>query len=234
MQLRNKIAIVTGAASGVEKAIANLYAKEGAKVAVSDPDPAGAKDTAAEIEANGGTAIALKTNVAKEDDIQILIDKTVNTFGSVDILVNSSGIMESFCPVTDITDDLWNRVFAFNTTSVMRSTRKVLPIFIDKGFGVIINIVSTAGLRSDVLDATYTASQNAIIGFTKNVGFQYAKRGIRCNAIALGNTTADLSLNPSAEQLREVATVALFLASDDGIFINSNVLVVEKGWLVYK
>lgn len=146
MRLQNKVAIVTGAASGMGKAIAALYAKEGAKVVVADIHLEAAETVAGEIKSGGGEALAVKANVADESDIQNLIDTTVKTYGTVDILVNNAGIMDNFEPAGDIEDDSWNRIFAVNTTSVMRATRKVLPIFLAKQQGVIINVASAGGL----------------------------------------------------------------------------------------
>jgi NAD(P)-dependent dehydrogenase (short-subunit alcohol dehydrogenase family) len=129
MRLNNKVAVVTGAASGMGKAIAVLYAKEGAKVVVSDINIEAANQTVDEIKTNGGEAIAVLANVANEAEVQNLIDAAVNTYGTLDILVNNAGIMDNFEPAGDIEDDKWERIFAINTTSVMRATRKVLPIF---------------------------------------------------------------------------------------------------------
>ncbi|MBU3179194.1 SDR family oxidoreductase [Clostridium estertheticum] len=252
MKLKEKIAIVTGAASGIGKCIAILYAKEGANVVVSDIDLEGAKATVAEIEANGGSAMAVLTNVAKEEDIQNLIDITVKTYGTVDILVNNAGIMDNMAAAADVTDELWDRVFAVNTTSVMRATRKVLPIFLTKGVGVIINMVSVGGLRGGTAGAAYTASKHAVMGFTKNTGFQYAKEGIRCNAIApgpiktnivssMGNVNkrgaaicnTGMILSPRLGEPEEIAGAALFLATDDSRFVNGTVLTVDGGWTAY-
>jgi NAD(P)-dependent dehydrogenase (short-subunit alcohol dehydrogenase family) len=252
MKLKEKVAVVTGAASGMGKAIAILYAKEGARVIVSDIDLPGAKATVEEIKANGGSAIAVQTDVAKEEDIQNLINTAVDTYGTVDILVNNAGIMDNFEPAADIVDAKWERIFAVNTTSVMRSTRKVLPIFLAKGAGVIINIASAGGLNGSRAGAAYTASKHAVIGFTKNVGFQYSIKGIRCNAIAPGavetnigktitapnefgvsRASAGLSLNPRAGKPEEIAGAALFLASDDSSFVNGAALVVDGGWTAY-
>jgi NAD(P)-dependent dehydrogenase (short-subunit alcohol dehydrogenase family) len=146
MRLENKVAVVTGAASGMGKAIATLYAQEGAKVVVSDINLEAANATVDEIKTNGGEAVAVLANVAKEADIQNLIDTAVNTFGTLDILVNNAGIMDNFEPAGEIEDDKWERIFAINTTSVMRATRKALPIFIEKQNGVIINVASAGGL----------------------------------------------------------------------------------------
>lgn len=252
MKLQGKVAVVTGAASGIGKAIAIRFAVEGAKVIASDLNVEGTKETVAIIEADGGTAVGVLTDVAKEEDVQKMIDTAVNTYGTVDILVNNAGIMDNMAAVGDVTDELWDRVFAVNTTSVMRSTRKVLPIFQAKGAGVIINVASIGGVRGSIAGATYTAAKHAVIGLTKNTGFQYAKEGIRCNAIApgaietnIGSTMTNLNqrgaqicgtgicLNPRFGQPEEIAWAALFLASDDSSFVNGAVLTVDGGWTAY-
>lgn len=252
MRLNGKVAIVTGAASGIGKAIATRYGKEGASVIVSDIDLDGAKATVAEIESGGGKAIAVNTDVSKEEDIKNMIDTAVSTYGTVDILVNNAGIMDSFEPAADISDAKWDKVLSVNITSVMRATRKVLPIFLSKGSGVIINIASVGGLHGGRAGAAYTASKFAVVGFTKNVGFQYALKGIRCNAIApggvetnIGNSIKEpnefgysrslpgLSLNPRFGKPEEIAGVALFLASDDASFVNGAIFVADAGWTAY-
>lgn len=252
MRLQNKVAVVTGAASGMGKAIAILYAKEGAKVVVSDINLDAANGTIEEIKAGGGEAIAVKTNVAVEADIQTLIDTTVNTYGTVDILVNNAGIMDNFEPAGDIQDDQWEKIFAVNTTSVMRATRKVLPVFLEKKAGVIINVASAGGLFGARAGAAYTATKHAVVGFTKNTGFMYAKEGIRCNAIApggvetnigstmthinefgMGRIQAGLALNPRNGKPEEIAGLALFLASDEASFVNAAVVTADGGWTAY-
>ncbi|MGF7047255.1 NAD(P)-dependent dehydrogenase (short-subunit alcohol dehydrogenase family) [Paenibacillus sp. DS2015] len=252
MRIKDKVAVVTGAASGMGKAIALLYAKEGAKVVVSDLNLDGANVTVEEIKSNGGTAIAVKANVAVEEDIQRLIDTTVSTYGTVDILVNNAGIMDNFEPAGDIEDDNWERIFAINTTSVMRSTRKVLPIFLEKGNGVIVNIASAGGLFGARAGAAYTASKHAVVGFTKNTAFMYAQKGIRCNAIAPGGVETNIgssmtninpfgasrqqlgmAINPRMGKAEEIATVALFLASDDSSFVNGQIIAADSGWSAY-
>lgn len=249
MKLAGKTAVVTGAASGMGKAIAELYAKEGAKVIVSDINEEGAKKVAADIIAAGGTAQAVKTNVASLQDIEALIDTAVSTYGTLDILVNNAGVMDNFEPAAEIAEEQWERVFAINTTSVMRSTRKALSVFLEKGQGVIINIASIGGLNGARAGAAYTASKHAVIGFTKNTGFMYAKQGIRCNAIAPGavetniaasmtnisqfgaeRTQPGLAANPRPGKPEEIAQAALFLASDDSSFINGTVIVADGGW----
>lgn len=133
MKLEGKVAVVTGAASGMGKAIAQVFAKEGAKVIVADLNIAGAEQVAEEIVKNGGTAKAIEVNVAKLADIENMIDTAVNEFGTLDILVNNAGIMDGFEPVGDISEEKWDLIFDVNTKAVMRSMRKAVPIFWKKG-----------------------------------------------------------------------------------------------------
>jgi NAD(P)-dependent dehydrogenase (short-subunit alcohol dehydrogenase family) len=252
MKLQNKVAVVTGAGSGMGKAIAILYAKEGAKVIAADINLETLNKVVGEITTNSGVATAIMADVAKEQDVQNMIDMAVNTYGTLDILVNNAGIMDNFVPAADVTDELWEKVFAVNSTGPMRATRRALPIFIKKGSGIIINIASAGGLFGSRAGAAYTASKHAVIGLTKNVGFQYAKLGIRCNAIAPGavNTNigstinapnkfgmeramAGINLNPRVGEPEEIAKIALFLACDDSSLINGTVITADLGWTAY-
>ncbi|MBC1794992.1 SDR family oxidoreductase [Listeria booriae] len=251
-KLAGKVAVVTGAASGMGRQIAELYAKEGAKVVVADIQLEEAQKTVDEIKANNGEALAVVANVMKEEDIQAMIDKAVETYGTLDILVNNAGIMDNFVPAGEVTDELWDRVFAINTTGVMRTTRKAISIFEKQGNGVIVNIASAGGLFGSRAGAAYTASKHAVVGFTKNVGFQYANKNIRCNAIAPGavNTNIGTTLyapdefgqeramigmgtNPRVGEASEIAKVALFLGSDDSSFVNGTVITADAGWTAY-
>jgi NAD(P)-dependent dehydrogenase (short-subunit alcohol dehydrogenase family) len=198
MRLSGKVAIVTGAASGMGKAIAELFAAEGAKVVVSDLNLERASEVVRGIEEQGGSAIAIQGNVAVEEDVARLFDTTTHQFGTVDILINNAGIMDNFVPAGDLTDELWEKVFAVNTTGPMRTIRKALSIFTGKKAGVIVNIASAGGLFGSRAGAAYTASKHAVIGLTKNVGYQYASLGIRCNAIAPGGVKTNISASMTA------------------------------------
>ncbi|MFZ3578781.1 SDR family oxidoreductase [Virgibacillus sp. DJP39] len=249
MKLAGKVAIVTGAASGMGKAISVLYAKEGAKVILADLNSEGAEAVVDEIVSNGGTAKAVKVNVAELTDIETMIDTAVSEYGTLDILVNNAGIMDSMEPVGDITDEKWDLIFDINTKSVMRATRKAMPIFLEKGKGVIINTASTGGLNGAHAGAAYGASKHAVVGLTKNTGFMYAEKGIRCNAIAPGGVETNIgssikninefgasrtqrahAVMPRMGQPEEIATVALFLASDESSFVNGTVITADGGW----
>lgn len=249
MKLQEKTAVVTGAASGMGKAIAERFAAEGAKVIVADVNKQGAEEVAASITSEGGTAQAVEVNVTKADDIKNMVDAAVNAYGTLDILVNNAGIMDGMEAVGDISDEKWDLLFDINTKSVMRAIRYALPIFLEKEAGIIINTASTGGLNGAHAGAAYTASKHAVVGLTKNTGFMYADKGIRCNAIAPGavqtnisSTMKDVSefgasrtqktqsLIPRVGQAEEIANAALFLASDDASFINGTVLTADGGW----
>lgn len=249
MRLEGKVAIVTGAASGMGKAIAELYAQEGAKVVVSDVNVEGAEAVAAGIRDNGGTAVAIKTNVANLDDVNAMIDKAVSEYGTLDILVNNAGIMDNMAGIADVEDERWDLIFDINTKGVMRAIRKAMPIFLEKGKGVIVNTASTGGFSGAHAGLIYTASKHAVIGITKNTGFMYAQKGIRCNAIAPGATITNIASTmrninefgasrtqltqgviPRAGQPEEIAQVALFLASDESSFVNGAVIAADAGW----
>ena len=252
MRLQDKVAIVTGAASGMGKAIAEGYAKEGAKVVVSDMNLEGAKAVADAITANGGTAFAIDTNVTKDEDLQRLFDETIAQYGKLDVLVNNAGIMDGFEPVNEVQDARWDMIFAVNTTAVMKSMRIATDLFLKQGHGVIVNNISAGGLHGGRAGAAYTASKHAVVGLTKNTAFMFADKGIRCNGIAPGAVATNISasmtnvsqygvgkqqmgmgLNPRVGQPEEIANLAIFLASDDASFINGVVVTADGGWTTF-
>lgn len=252
MKLLNKVAIVTGAASGMGKAIAELYAKEGAKVVVSDYNFEGAEAVVAGIKAAGGEAIANRANVAELADIEAMIEAAKSTYGKLDILVNNAGIMDGMEPVGEISDERWDRIFAVNTRGVMQAMRIATNIFLEQGHGVIVNNISAGGLYGARAGAAYTASKHAVAGLTKNTGFMYANSGIRCNGIAPGGVATNIQSSmtdisqfgagrqmtggkamPRTGQPEEIAQLALFLGSDDSSFINGQVIAADAGWTAY-
>jgi NAD(P)-dependent dehydrogenase (short-subunit alcohol dehydrogenase family) len=218
---------------------------------VSDLQADTAAKTAEAIAAEGGQALAVAANVAEEHDVQHLIDETLKHFGRVDILVNNAGIMDDFVPAAEVSDELWHRVLAVNTTGPMRTMRKVLPLFTQQGQGVIINIASIGGLQGSRAGLSYTASKHALVGMSKNVAFQYAQLGVRCNVIAPGgiNTSIGEKMQPhpfGMEQAmsgiqgnkrqgepEEIATLAVFLGSDDASLLNGAVITADAGWTAY-
>ena len=252
MKLQSKVAIVTGAASGMGKAIAAGYASEGAQVVVSDLNLEGAQAVADSIVASGGEAFAIQTNVAKTEDLQVLFDETIAKYGKLDILVNNAGIMDGMEPVNEISDDRWDMIFAVNTTSVMKSMRIATNIFLEQGHGVIINNISVGGLNGGRSGAAYAASKHAVVGLTKNTAFMFSQKGIRCNGIAPGAVATNISqsmrniseygvaqqqkgstLIPRVGEPKEIAKLAIFLGSEDSSFINGQIITADAGWTSY-
>lgn len=249
MRLQGKVAIVTGAASGMGKAIALRFAEEGAKVIAADLNLEGVEATVKEIEQKDGDAKAIAVNVSKLEDVENMIDMAVETYGTLDVLVNNAGIMDRMEPVGDVKDENWDLILGVNVKGVMMAMRKAMPIFLEKEAGVIINTASTGGLNGAHAGATYTASKHAVVGLTKNTAFMYAEKGIRCNAIAPGAVETNImagvtdvhefgmsrtgrthSAVPRSGGPDEIADVALFLASDDSRFVNGHVVVADAGW----
>ena len=251
--LQDKIAVITGAASGIGKAIAMTYAKQGAKLVISDINLDGVKAVAQEITKKGGQAIAIKTDVAKKRDIDEMIDLAIDKYGKLDILVNNAGIMDNMQPVDEIDEATWRRIMDVNVFSVLFASKKAVQVFKKQANGgVIINIASVGGIRGSRAGVMYTASKHAVIGITKNIAYMYAKTGIRCNAIAPGGVNTNISscmTNPSQFGMgrvmegvansprmgepEEIAGPALFLASDQSSLVNGAVLVADGGWTAY-
>jgi NAD(P)-dependent dehydrogenase (short-subunit alcohol dehydrogenase family) len=249
MKLKDKVAVITGAGSGMGKEMAKLFAAEGAKVVAADLVPTGIEQVVAEITTAGGTATAVVANVAKQEDVEAMLNTAVNTYGRLDVLVNNAGIMDRVTPVADCSDELWNRVMAVNLNGPFYACRLAVPIMLKQGGGSIINTASVAGVRGGAAGVAYTSSKHAVLGLTKNIAAYYAKDGIRCNAICPGGVATAIGLggephaeglarlmkvaetSPRTAQPQEIATVALFLASDDASFVNGVALVADGGWV---
>jgi NAD(P)-dependent dehydrogenase (short-subunit alcohol dehydrogenase family) len=250
-KLENKTAIVTGAASGMGKAIAILFAQEGAKVALADLVQADIELVLEEIRKKGGTAIGIACDVSEEESIKHLVETTISELGGLDILVNNAGIMDNFIPLDRLGDGVWEKVIAVNVNGPFYASRLAVRHMLTKGKGVIVNIASIGGLFGSRAGLAYTASKHALVGMTKNIGFMYAKKGIRCNAIAPGGVNTNIMKNaqPDAEgavlcssgigsnprmgEPEEIAKTALFLASDDSSFITGTVITADGGWTAY-
>lgn len=253
-RLENKVSIVTGAGSGIGKAIALAFAAEGSKVVAADIDRKRLDVLQSEIEASGGEATTVVANMAKEEDIENMVRTATGKYGTLDLLVNNAGIMDHFQPVGEVENDIWQNVMKVNLDGPFKAMRAAIKIFLSKGSGNIINICSIGGIKGGVAGAAYTTSKYALVGLTKNTGYMYSKSGIRCNGIApgavqtniaetidMGKVTplvndrimAGMVLNPRTGAPNEIANAALFLASDDSSFVNAEILVVDGGWSAY-
>ncbi len=251
--LQGKVAVVTGGASGMGKAISLLFARQGAKVVVADMNLPGAEETVSEIEAAGGAAVAILTDVSKEPQTDAMIGLAVEKYGKLDILVNNAGIMDKNEAVGEVSRERWDLLWNVNTSSVLFASKKAVNTFLAQGTGGnIVNIASVGGLFGARAGVLYTASKHAVVGITRNTAYFYAEQGIHCNAIApggvntnIGSTMTGAHVFGTARTMKgmgvmvrmgeadEVAQAALFLASDAASFVNGAVLTVDGGWTAY-
>lgn len=244
MKLKDKVAIVTGSTSGMGRATALLFAREGAKVVITGRNEQRAKEVVNQIKNEGLEAIYVIVDTSKVEDVKMLVDKTIEAYGTIDILYNNAGSL-SVTPLQDITLEEWNSVFNVNLTSSLYLAQLVAPIMKSKGKGVIINTSSIAGFSAHLGLAAYVSSKHAMNGLTKSMAWELGPE-IRVNAIAPGLIdTAMVASLGSVEEVgaalipgsalkragkpEEIATVALFLASDDSSFIDGQVIRVDGG-----
>lgn len=254
MKLLDKVAIVTGASSGMGRDIAYYFAKEGANVLAVARRAERLAQLVEDTKEFEGKVVAFAADLGIKDNIEKMVDEAVKVFGKLDILVNNAGIMDDMSPVGEATEEMYDKVMNLNTKSVFLSMGKAVKYFETAGGGTIINIASIGGLKGGIAGAVYTASKHAVVGLTKNTGYMYAKKNIRCNAICPGAvsteiaasefmqnmnmkgaqlTGAGFALNPRTGEPSEIAKVAVFLAGDDSSFINGQCIAVDGGWTAY-
>lgn len=253
-KLSDKVAIVTGAASGIGRAAALGLAREGAAVLVADLNPEGASRVSREIEGQGGKAAPFRCDVSDETSVRHMIEAAVSGFGGLDILHNNAAnsdptLMGRDGAITEMELEVWDATFAVNTRGPMLGCKHAIPHMLERGGGAIINTSSASGLVGDLTRSAYAASKAGVDALTRQVATQYGKRGIRCNAIAPGVIhTPALEANVAAEQIalyegnhltprlgrpEDIAGMVVFLASDDGAFVTGQVLSVDGGLLAH-
>jgi NAD(P)-dependent dehydrogenase (short-subunit alcohol dehydrogenase family) len=248
MRLQNKVALITGSAGGMGQAAAELFAREGASVIVTDVAADAGEQTARTIREAGGKAIFVKANVANEDEVQHLVGEAIDAFGRIDVLYNNAGIMpDDDGSVTELTEATWDRILDVNLKSAFLCAKYAVPHMIATGKGSIINIASFVALMGcTVPQDAYTASKGGMLALTKSFAIQYGRHGIRCNAICPGPIETPLlrGLWTSEEarnvrlnriplgrfgQMDDIIYMALYLASDESSWTTGAWLVIDGG-----
>lgn len=247
--IADKVVIVTGAGSGMGRAMVKEFTDEGAKVAALDVNLKAAEETVAQLD-RPEAALAVEGDVGDPESVEAAVGSVLEWGGRVDVLCNNAGIMDDFLPAHETPPELWNRVFAVNTTGPYLMSRAVIPDMLSRSSGVIINTVSFSGFSAAGGGAAYTASKHGALGLTRQLTFDYGKLGIRCNAICPGATKtaiietqmeegwtgdveAEIARTPAKRwaEPREIARLAIYLASDDAAFIHGAAMVIDGGWL---
>lgn len=254
MLLKGKVAVITGASSGMGRAIALLYAKEGAHVLAVARRIDRLVELQKEAEPYEGQIVPFAGDMLVKEQAEGIIQEAVKSFGKIDILVNNAGIMDDFSPVGEFSDAMYDKVMKLNLEAPFYSMRAAVKEFEKQGSGVIINIASVGGLFGGRAGAVYTASKHGVIGLTKNTAFQYGNKNIRCNAICPGAISTEVATGEYMQKINmeamknaqkgmglinrtgeseEIAQTALFLASDGSSYINGQAIAVDGGWTCY-
>ena len=249
MKLKGRDAIVTGAGSGFGEGIAKLFAKEGARVLIADIRDDAAERVAAEIVSSGGKAVACHTDVSKNDDVAKMAKTALDHFGKIDILVNNAGTTHKNRPMLEVDEATFDLIYAVNVKSIFLSAKNIVPVFERQGFGCIVNVASTAGVRPRPGLTWYNGSKGAVITLTKSMAVELAPLKIRVNAVnpVMGETgmLADFLPGEDTEETRQmvirtiplgrlslpldIAKACTFLASGEAEFITGICLEVDGG-----
>lgn len=246
--LKDKVAIVTGGASGIGRAIALAFAREGARVAVSDLDDGGGRDTVQQIARQGGDAIFVRADVAVPADMADLVQQAVGRYGALHIACNNAGVGGDTVPTAEYSIDEWNRVLGINLSGVFYGMKYQIPAILDAGGGAIVNVASILGAVAFATAPAYTAAKHGVVGLTQAAALEYSARGVRINAVGpgfirtpmIGKLEADKAVNDmlvAAHPIgrlgrsEEVAELVVWLASDRASFITGAYYPVDGGYL---
>ncbi|SNQ59655.1 3-oxoacyl-ACP reductase FabG [Candidatus Methanoperedens nitratireducens] len=243
MRLENKIAVITGAGSGIGRETALLFAKEGAKVVVADISERGGMETVGEIKGAGGEGVFIRLDVSSIEQAKQMVKETHERYGRIDILIINAGIVQDAL-IIKMTEEQWDRVINVNLKGAFNCIKAVVDVMINQGSGVIINASSIVGVYGNIGQANYASAKAGLIGMTKSLAKELGRKGIRINAVAPGFIRTPMVGGVPEKVLemvkektplrrlgepRDIAYAYLYLASDEAGFVNGAVIPVDGG-----
>jgi NAD(P)-dependent dehydrogenase (short-subunit alcohol dehydrogenase family) len=247
--LKGKVALVTGAGSGIGRASARIFAREGAKVVVADIVAEGGEETVGMIKKAGGEAIFVRADVSKAAEVEAMVNQAVEAYGRLDCGFNNAGTEGAIAQTADYTEENWERVIAINLKGVWLCMKHEIAHMLKQGGGAIVNTASALGLVGIENQPAYVASKHGVVGLTKTAALEYAKMGIRVNAMcpgAISTPMLDRALGPQPQlaeavtnmepvgrlgKPEEIAEAVVWLCSDAASFVTGHAMSVDGGWV---
>jgi NAD(P)-dependent dehydrogenase (short-subunit alcohol dehydrogenase family) len=245
-----KVAFVTGAANGIGRAAALAFAREGAGVVVADVSERGNRETARLVEEAGGRALAVRCDVSRAEDVKAALDRTIEVFGRLDYAFNNAGVEQPVTAAADLTEEQWDRIVGIDLRGVFLCMKHEIPLMLEQGGGAIVNTSSGAGVKGFAGQAAYCAAKFGVVGLTKAAALDYAKAGVRINAVCPGIVETPMmdrfsggtpegrarvvAQEPVGRMGRpeEIAAAVLWLCSDAAAFVVGHAMVVDGGQTV--
>jgi NAD(P)-dependent dehydrogenase (short-subunit alcohol dehydrogenase family) len=247
-QFEGKVVLVTGGSSGIGRAAALAFARQGAQVVIADVSAEGGQQTIRMIKDSGGEAMFVETDVSTASQVEAMIAQVVRRYGGLDCAFNNAGVDNLHAPIGEFDEQEWDRVLGINLKGVMLCMRYEIPHMLARGGGAIVNCASVAGLIGTPISPAYTTSKHAVVGLTRSAALDYAKKGIRVNAVCPGVTRTAISEayikeKPEGEaqvaaqspmgriaEPEEIAAAVLWLCSDASSYVTGQALAVDGGW----
>lgn len=243
MNLKGKVAIVIGGTSGIGAATAVKFAQEGARVLVCGRNQEAGKEVVGKITENKGTAKYVKVDTTAFEDVQQAVQEAKDTYGTVDILYNGAGIHDAYKTALDMEEEDFDQLMDVNVKGPFLAVKAVLPVFLDKGKGTVINVGSQASSVAGPGGSAYVTSKHALVGFTRQLAYDFGSKGVKANLLAPGFVETPMTEGIEEERLKdiparragkpeEIAALAVFLASDDSDYMHGTTVTADGGWIV--